>query len=366
MEKRIISLFMLFCGCLLALPNAWINEIHYDNAGADVNEFVEVLVADPESCSLGDLTLYMYNGYNGEPYCLDCISDFEPGDRVGPYQFYTWFQRGIQNDMEGMILVYHDTLVDIIAYEGTFTGTKEPAKDIEFPDIGVAEASSAPVTGSIYLTGLPGDLWDYTESSTPGSPNEGQVLAEIPTAAELGWFRAEVSQRSVLLRWRSESESENATWNLYRDGSLLARIEAAGSTSSPREYSYKDIFSCTRKYCHYKLSHTDYGGVEVFCDSIRVLLPVSADKKLAFRMEALFPNPCNPQTVIPLVMKESGELHIDLFDLCGKHLGQIFADNVQAGRLEIPLNLENIPSGRYYIKCSCRHQTETRRITLLK
>lgn len=366
MEKRIFSLFMIFCACLLALPNAWINEIHYDNAGTDVNEFVEVVVADPELWSLGDLTLYMYNGYNGEPYCLDCISEFETGERVGPYQFYTWFQRGIQNDMEGMILVYHDTLVDIIAYEGTFTGTLGPALGIEFPDIGVAEGSSAGSASSIYLTGLPGDSWDYTETSTPGGPNEGQILAEVPTAAELGWFKAEVSQKYVLLKWRSESESENASWNLYRDDSLLARIEAAGSTSLPKEYSYRDKTLSGQKFCHYMLSHTDYGGKEVFSDTIRVLLPASANRKQAFRVESLFPNPCNPQTVMPLVMEEAGELRIDLYDLCGKHLRQIFADHVQAGRVEIPLNLENIPSGRYYITCRSRGQSETRKITLLK
>ena len=26
------------------LPNAWINELHYDNAGTDVNELVEVVI----------------------------------------------------------------------------------------------------------------------------------------------------------------------------------------------------------------------------------------------------------------------------------------------------------------------------------
>ncbi|MDZ7821523.1 MAG: hypothetical protein U5N26_06765 [Candidatus Marinimicrobia bacterium] len=97
MKRELFSLVLCAVFSLLrAVPNAWINEIHYDNEGLDQNEFVEVIVADPEALSLPDLTLYMYNGRNGEPYCLDCISEFIPGERVGPFQYYTWYQRGIQ------------------------------------------------------------------------------------------------------------------------------------------------------------------------------------------------------------------------------------------------------------------------------
>ena len=41
----------------------WINEIHYDNNGADVNEFVEV--AGTAGLNLSDYQIILYNGNGG-------------------------------------------------------------------------------------------------------------------------------------------------------------------------------------------------------------------------------------------------------------------------------------------------------------
>ena len=79
MKERILLCLCFLWSVLFALPVAWINEIHYDNAGTDANEFVEVIVKDPETVYLGDLVLYMYNGYDGTIYCLDAIEEFEIG-----------------------------------------------------------------------------------------------------------------------------------------------------------------------------------------------------------------------------------------------------------------------------------------------
>jgi hypothetical protein len=366
MEKRIISLFLAFSCCLYALPTAWINEIHYDNAGVDVNEFVEVVVACPEECNLGDLTLYMYNGYDGRPYCLDCISDFVPGERVGPYQFYTWHRSGIQNDMEGMILVYFDDLLDIIAYEGTFTGTREPALGLVFPDVGVAETSGSSADGSIYLTGFPGDPWAYTEHATPGSPNQGQILTEIPTPVELSCFYADLGAKSVTLHWRSESETENSHWQLYRDGNIIANIHAAGTSSAPNDYVYQDYYSRPGTSCFYSLSHVDYSGNECFCDTLKVRFPADPAQHKPFLLKSPFPNPCNPGTVLSLTLFRSAHVHIDLYDLWGRHVLKIYDQMATAGELRIPVDLRHLAGGRYILRCICDGKDEQRLITLLK
>jgi len=35
-------------------PNAWINEIHYDNTGGDDGEFIEIVIENPGSYTLSD------------------------------------------------------------------------------------------------------------------------------------------------------------------------------------------------------------------------------------------------------------------------------------------------------------------------
>ncbi len=367
MKRVIISVSLLLLFTMLhALPNAWINEIHYDNAGADQNEFVEVVVASPEMYSLIDLSLYMYNGYNGEHYCMDCISEFTPGERIGPYQFYTWFQRGIQNDTEGMILVYHDTLVDIIAYEGSFTGTLAPAEGLLFPDVGVAETGSSPVTSSIYLSGLPGSDWLYGTASTPGYENPGQNLSEILTPVELAYFEAEVSGGHILLTWKSESETENGSYLLYRNGSVIRSVPAAGTSSAPQTYSYRDDNILPGRMYNYTLTAMNYGGCEQALDSLQIRAGGIHEKTKPFQLCSPFPNPFNPESRFRVDIFSSSDLEISIFDLKGRKRKTVYRGICENNSLEITLNLHDLPSGRYILDCSSEEYRETKSITLVK
>ena len=46
-KSLLISLIFMGWGLLLSAQNAWINELHYDNASTDVNEFIEVVIETP-------------------------------------------------------------------------------------------------------------------------------------------------------------------------------------------------------------------------------------------------------------------------------------------------------------------------------
>ena len=59
--------FLLILNLLLPLitlgqTTSWINEIHYDNEGADSLEFVEILAIS------SNLKVFAYNGATGSPY----------------------------------------------------------------------------------------------------------------------------------------------------------------------------------------------------------------------------------------------------------------------------------------------------------
>ncbi|MEL6657534.1 MAG: Calx-beta domain-containing protein, partial [Bacteroidota bacterium] len=55
---------------------AFLNEIHYDNAGGDVGEFVEVAVSTDFAGSLSDLVVFLYNGSGGAFYDSHDLSTF--------------------------------------------------------------------------------------------------------------------------------------------------------------------------------------------------------------------------------------------------------------------------------------------------
>ena len=64
MKRTVLTLFALLVlpfGTALGQPNAWINEIHYDNDGGDTGEFVEVVVENCRSLRR-DASHELYNG----------------------------------------------------------------------------------------------------------------------------------------------------------------------------------------------------------------------------------------------------------------------------------------------------------------
>ena len=49
-----------------ALAGPFVNELHYDNAGSDVGELIEI--AGPAGLSLSGWSIVLYNGATGEAY----------------------------------------------------------------------------------------------------------------------------------------------------------------------------------------------------------------------------------------------------------------------------------------------------------
>ncbi len=168
-------------------PNAtvWINEIHYDNAGTDVDEFIEI--AGPAGEDLTGWSIVRYNGANGLMYGTSTLSGTIPD--LGSSGFgvvsVLYPVDGIQNGApDGIALVDNGTLVQFLSYEGTLTATDGPANTVTSTDIGVAEASTTPVGQSLQLAGSGSTYGDFTWSTpgagTRGSANTGQTFQADP------------------------------------------------------------------------------------------------------------------------------------------------------------------------------------------
>ena len=54
-------LFSIFSTGVWSQPNAWINEFHYDNNGADQDEFIEIVVENAGGFTLSDFVVDLYN-----------------------------------------------------------------------------------------------------------------------------------------------------------------------------------------------------------------------------------------------------------------------------------------------------------------
>ena len=208
-----VMAFLLSTGA--GAQNIWINEIHYDNAGPDTGEFLEVVLENPAGYNLADFSVTLYNGNNGTAYDTRTLDSFTQGSSVGNFTFY-WLDYdsaggSIQNGApDGMALAWLGNLVSgqFLSYEGTFTAADGPANGITSTDIGVSESSSTPAGYSLQLSGSGNGYssfaWQVPAPATPGIPDSGQVLGggvlPEPTDYPSG-FTASAGRTSVTLTW---------------------------------------------------------------------------------------------------------------------------------------------------------------------
>ncbi|MGB3790018.1 MAG: ExeM/NucH family extracellular endonuclease [Phormidesmis sp.] len=131
-------------------PTVFISELHYDNAGADTGEFVEVTAT--AGVDLTGYSLVLYNGNGGAPYNTTSLSGIVPNEVDGQGAI-TVDIAGIQNGSpDGVALVAPDgTVIQFLSYEGAFAAVGGPADGLTSTDIGVFEAGTEPEGQSLQL-----------------------------------------------------------------------------------------------------------------------------------------------------------------------------------------------------------------------
>ncbi|HBZ96954.1 MAG TPA: hypothetical protein DEO57_03835, partial [Phycisphaerales bacterium] len=160
----------------------WINEFHYDNTGADLNEFVEVVLLDGVDPS--QVTVSLYNGNGGGVYQSRNVgSDFTAGEAGAGYTVYSLIfdANGIQNGPDAICIDLNGQVAMFISYEGAFAATDGPAAGLSSVDIGVEEGGSGTPNSSLGLTGTGGSSAEFTwteiiDLANPGASNEGQTI----------------------------------------------------------------------------------------------------------------------------------------------------------------------------------------------
>src|SRR3954447_7852236 len=151
----------------------FISEIHYDNAGTDAGEFVEVQL--PPGTSSAGLSVVLYNGGNGTVYDTDALPQVTAPADAPAVAVVDYPANGIQNgDPDGVALVRGSEVLEFVSYEGTMTPTSGPAAGLTSTDIGVREAGTDPAGQSLsrsYDAATDALVWAGPTVATKGTVN---------------------------------------------------------------------------------------------------------------------------------------------------------------------------------------------------
>ena len=395
MKIFITLFFVLIFSVSLWAQSMWINELHYDNSGADTGEFVEVVV--PVGTNAAQITVSLYNGSNGTVYGTHTLDTFTQGVTTSGKTIYYKRISGIQNGApDGLSLDDNGTLIQFLSYEGTFAATNGPANGQTSVDIGVSETGSTPVGESLQLLGSGTQYSDFTWggpfAETPGAVNsDGTNDQTLPV--ELTSFTAQAGDARVTLNWKTASELENQGFAIMRaesengDFSELDSyvsndaLRGAGTSSQSHSYRFVDNQVFNGSTYWYKLIDIDNNGVRTEHGVVKAtpqsekLEPVVGYIPQTFALGQNVPNPFNPTTKItfdiPQLQTAASAVTVTVSNIVGQKIATLFSGSVAPGSYTVEWNGRNsagqaMPSGIYIYTIKADGFSASKRMTLVK
>ena len=195
---------------------------------------------------------------------------------------------------------------------------------------------------------------------------------DAPLPVSLASFTSLVNGRDIRLTWKTESETNNAGFDVERSPSGLNQwvkagyVAGKGNSSSPVSYTFEDKKLNSGKY-NYRLKQVDHNGnFEYFALSnvAEVGLPTKFD------LSQNYPNPFNPVTKIDFSLPLDAMVSIKLYDITGREVKTLVNDARTAGYYTVQFNASELSSGTYFYrimtKSSGADYIMTKKLVLIK
>jgi hypothetical protein len=87
---------------------------------------------------------------------------------------------------------------------------------------------------------------------------------------------------------------------------------------------------------------------------------------LNFSLSQNYPNPFNPSTTFSFVLPSRALATLEVYDMLGKKVSEVMAQELPAGSHTRQWNAEGMPSGMYFYRLQAGSFTETRKLILLR
>ncbi len=208
-----------------------------------------------------------------------------------------------------------------------------------------------------------------------------QIVSALdePMPVELISFTGKVTENSIVLKWQTETETNNFGFdverkilNQFQNDNLgwekIGFVDGNGNSNSPADYIYEDKSVLAGKYL-YRLKQIDFDGQFSYSNIVEIDLT----KPNIFSLEQNYPNPFNPSTKIkysiPFGETSSATsllVSLKIFDVLGNEVAELVNEEKPAGYYEVDFNAGSLSSGVYYYRLSAGNYTETKKLLFVK
>jgi hypothetical protein len=252
-------------------------------------------------------------------------------------------------------------------YTGYGVGSDSQWKSEKGTDLNIDELPSGTHPINVYFIATGGE----EPQSSVRDPEEGSYQASFTTAETalpitLSDFLAEPVNGAVELSWSTESETENSHFLIYRDDAIIGRVDGAGTVSESQHYCFTDNYAASGNVYTYELADVSFGNVETRHGEVEVELVTGAEYAENFILNAAYPNPFNPRTVISMQCEAGSDAVVTVYNTQGVPVKELINGYVEPGTYEITWDAAGMPSGVYIVKMTAGNVLRSRKIVLLK
>jgi hypothetical protein len=217
-------------------------------------------------------------------------------------------------------------------------------------------------------------VWNMGDGINNGYPYlKWQNPSGTPLPVELVSISASVVGSEVVLRWQTATEVNNYGFEIER-GSIgmkqstvewqkVGFEEGAGTSSSPREYTYSDRRIPAGRYA-YRIKQIDKDGSFKYAGEVEVEVGVAPKE---FNLVQNYPNPFNPSTTIEFSVPVDGLATLKVFDMLGREVATLFNGESKAGYYNrVVLDASRLASGLYFSRLEFGGKQILKKMVLMK
>jgi hypothetical protein len=228
------------------------------------------------------------------------------------------------------------------------------------------------LTSTVPLTGLPLITWymgggaagglltkiqatngttgfDVTANGTFEYHNPHGIILPV----ELTSFRSVVNGRQINLNWETKTELNTRQFEIERAlvstkdvttiWASVGSVNASGTTTTPKQYSYTEKNLQTGKY-QYRIKMIDNDGSFKYSPVVETEVAVPKD----FAVSQNYPNPFNPTTKIDYQVPVDAKVILEVYSITGQKVVELVNQDKQAGYYSVQFGTSSkLASGVY-------------------
>ena len=220
------------------------------------------------------------------------------------------------------------------------------------------------ILASTSITQAVGDTIDGRALARDGAVTlNGNAAMPVQLTA----FIAAANRMNAVLHWSTATEVNNFGFEIERRQTArwekVGFVTGAGTSSSPRDYSYTDNNLSPGRYA-YRIKQVDNNGTSSYYGSAEVEIGLAAKK---FELGSNYPNPFNPATTMEFTLGDDGPTLLRVYNMLGQTVMTLFNGDAQAGRLyQVKFDASKLPSGLYFATLESGNQRVMQKLVLIK